>query len=102
MFGCSESESSSVSPQTIRLARVDYFAKQVATINSKMHTHLSWFKFHSKISDFGKPVTVVYCIFQPSGVHSLIPILFVKCRAVGLLDRLDGESVLYVSPCIDC
>ena len=40
-------------------------------------------------------------VFEVGGMHSLVPIQFVKCRTVSLVDKLDGESVLFLSPCID-
>ena len=42
-----------------------------------------------------------YDVFEVGGMHSLVPIQFVKCRTVSLVDKLDGESVLFLSPCID-
>ena len=96
---------STMSPQVARPARINYFAKHVATINGQTHTYLlvslSWFTLHPKSSDFGKPVMVCYYdVFEVGGMHSLVPIQFVKCRTVSLVDKLDGESVLFLSPCI--
>lgn len=76
---CSEHESV-VSPQVTRPARINYFAKHVATINGQTHTYLlvslSWFSLHPKSSDFGKPVMVCYYdVFEVGGIHSLVPIM---------------------------
>ena len=88
---------------TNRAARVDYFCKHIVNIQGVSRTivlvSLSWFKHHPKIAIFGKPITAWYNdLFEADGIHSLIPIEFIVCRCVALLD---GESVLYVSPCID-
>ena len=48
--------------------------------------------------DLGKPVTVWYDgLFEPTGIHSLIPVHLVKSRAVSAIDNLqesDQEPVL--------
>ena len=60
-------------------------------------TCLSWFKYHPQNTTFGKLLTVWYSdIFEIGGICSLIPVQFIKCRTVALVDKLDGESVLFV------
>ena len=91
---------------TARAAQVNFFCKHVVTINGQNKTNvlvcLSWFKYHSQNTTFGKPLTVWYRdVFEIGGVCSLIPVQFIKCRTVALVDKLDGESVLFVCPCVD-
>ena len=69
-------------------------------------THLlvsvSWFIYHPKNGDFGKPTTVwYYDIFESSGIYDLLPIQFIQGRSISLVDKLDGESVLFVLVCHD-
>ena len=41
---------------------------------------------HPKQTVFGKPVTVWYNnLFEPCGVHKLVPVQLIKCRSVFLL-----------------
>ena len=87
-------------------AQIDYFIKHTILIKETPVTHLlaspSWFKPHPKSSDFGKPLTVWYNdLFEPGGLHSYLPVQFLTNRTVSLVDRLDGESVLFVCPCIE-
>ena len=78
------------------------FHKHSVNVRGESHiiilVALSWFKYHPKNSDFGKPIND---LFENDGIHSLIPIDYIVCRCVALIDKLDGESVLFVSPCID-
>ena len=100
------SSSASADRTTTRAARVNFFCKHVVTINGQSKANvlvsLSWFKYHPHNTTFGKPLTVWYSdIFEIGGICSLIPVQFIKCRTVALVDKLDGESVLFVCPCID-
>ena len=53
---------------------------------------------------YGKPVTL-WCsdLFEDDNVYSIIPIQFVKSRAISLLLKASEyhESVLAVTPCVD-
>lgn len=94
------------SPMTERAACIDWFCKHTTVVNgkNKLHllAHLSWYKMHPKHSNFGKPVYVWYHdLFEDCGIYSLIPVQFIKCRSVALIDKLDGESVLFTTPVID-
>jgi len=40
-------------------------------------------------------------LWQSGTIHSFVPVQFIMCRCVSLVDRLDGESVLFVCPCVD-
>ena len=67
-----------------------------------MLTNLSWFLYHPKKNVFGKPITVWYNnLFEPCGVHTIVPVQLVKCRLVSVVDKLDHEDVFIVIPCID-
>lgn len=103
LFGpCSEQSGDVI----CRAARIQYFCKHTVTINGENKTHmlinLSWFLYHPKKDVFGKPITVWYNnLFEPCGVHTIVPVQLVKCRSVSLVDKLDHEDVFIVIPCID-
>ena len=89
-----------------RAARVNFMVQHSVIIGVKCFTHLllslSWYKYHPKMSIFGKPVTLWNCdIFEPSGLHSIIPIQFLQSRAVSVIEKVDSESVLFVCPCVE-
>lgn len=64
--------------------------------------YLSWYKFHHKMLSLGKPLTVWSPdIFEPEGVHSIIPIQMLKSRVVSLQTKIEDETVLIVSPCVE-
>ena len=89
-----------------RAAQINYFCKHNIEFESKTKTHLlvslSWFKPHTRNTDFGKPLGVWYHdLFELRGVHSVIPVQFLESRCVSLIDNLDGESVLFVCACMD-
>ena len=46
----------------------------------------------------GKPLTV-WCpdIFEPEGIHSIIPVQMFDSRVVSLLTKIDDETVLIVT-----
>lgn len=89
-----------------RVARINFICKHVADVHGVPKSHilvsLSWFKCHPKTTNFGQSVSVWYHdIFELETLHNLIPIHFVHSRCVALIDKLDGESVLFASPCVD-
>ena len=49
-----------------RAARINYFCQHTNTINGQNKTYilvnLSWFLYHPKYADFGKPITITYLI----------------------------------------
>lgn len=99
LFGMSASSSE-------RLAGVNFYCKHSATINGQNMVHLlanlSLFKIHPEHSTFGKPVLVWYHdLFEESGIYSLIPVQFIKCRSVAVIDKVNSESVLLTTPIID-
>ena len=101
MFGpCSEESGGDI----CRAARLHYFCKHSATINGENKTHimltkLSWFLYYPKKDMFGKPITVWYNnLFEPCGVHTIVPVQLVKCRSVCLVDKLDHEDVYICCP----
>lgn len=96
----------STSTTVVRPVRINSFCKHSLLIDGQNITHLlvllSWFRYHPKNNDFGKPTTVWYHdLFESFGIHSLIPVQFLRSRAVSLITKLDQESVLFVCPCID-
>jgi len=89
-----------------RTVRIDAFCKHVVEVHGEYKTHLlvslSWFRRHPKNTEFGKPTTVWYHdLFELYGIHSIIPVQFLRSRSVSLIQNLDGESVLFVCPCLD-
>lgn len=90
-----------------RAARVDFFCKHVVLVSGQRYVNflvcLSWYKVHSCSSQFGKPLSVFYDdLFEGDGIHSLIPLqYYIKCQSVSLLDKLNGETVRFFSPCIN-
>lgn len=89
-----------------RAARVEFFCKHTIEFQGVKQTttlaSLSWFKNHPKMAEFGNPITVWYHdLFEADGIHSLVPVQFIVCRCVAIVDKLDSESVLFVCPCID-
>ena len=90
----------------IRPAKINYFLCHNVYIDSVIHSHLlvylSWYKCHPKVNSIGNPVTVWYeDLFEPFGIHSIIPVQLISCRSVSLKQKLDGETVLFVCPCIN-
>ena len=88
-----------------RPVRINSFCKHSFSIDGESKTHLladvSWFKCHPKNTNFGKPTTVwYYDLFESPGIHTFLPVQFLQCRAVSLIDTLDNESVLFVCSCI--
>lgn len=97
------------SPQSSeqRPAKINYFAKHTVIINGEYHTHLlfsaSWFKRHYKVDAFGSPISLWECdLFDLPEVSSIIPVQFIRCRTVSLVDKLDDThgNVLFIVPCI--
>ena len=94
--------------KVLRVARINHFLLHRPTIADEDRTVLlmsvSWYKFHYKMLSLGKPLTVWSPdIFEPENIHSIIPVhvqLF-DCRVVSLLTKINGETVLIVSPCIE-
>ena len=89
-----------------RAANINYYCKHNIDVVGEAKTHLlvylSWFKPHSRNTDLGKPITVWYHdLVELCGIHSIIPVHCLESRCVSLVDTLDGESVLFVCPCID-
>lgn len=89
-----------------RAAKIDFFCKHDILCDGRTISHLlvslSWFKYHPENTKFGKPTSVwFHDIFEPDGIHTLIPIQFVKSRTISLIEKLDGQSVLFVCPCVD-
>lgn len=106
IFGISNVPGPRASTTLHRAERINYFCQHNVLIDGQNRSHLlvslSWFKFHPKCYEFGKPLPVwYYDLFESCGIHSLIPVQFLQCRSISLVDKLDGESVLIICPCID-
>ena len=107
MYGCAKSRTASSSMVVAkyssqeRAARVEKIFKHTVTIAGEVITHLfayvSWFESYPQPS-IGKPVSVWY----NNDTHiGFIPVQSIVCRTVTLVDDLDGQSVLFVVPCIE-
>lgn len=87
----------------LRAARIEKLYKHNIIVNSESKVHLlaylSWFKPHPQSSMFGKPVSVWYHDLYDS--YSFIPVHLLVSRSVSLIDNLNGESVLFIVPCVD-
>ena len=86
--------------------RINSFCKHTILLDGETKVHLlvslSWYKYHLKHAECGKPVTIWYHdLFESVGIHSLLPVHFLVSRSVCLLDKLDDESVLFLCPCIE-
>ena len=106
LFGLTNVPGSTAGKNVHRAVRINYFCQHNVLLDGQNKTHLlvavSWFKCHPKCHEFGKPLTVwYYDLFEACGIHSIIPVQFIHCRTISLIDKLDGESVLFVCPCID-
>ena len=89
----------------IKIARINYFCKHSVSIN-QVHKvilllNLCWLKEHPKSSIFGEPTTIWYTDLFESINYIFLPIQFVHCRAISLVEKLDGETVLYALPLVD-
>ena len=94
----------------LRVARINYFIQHNYLVNGVSHSQtlvsLLWFKYHPSHTILGKPLSI-WCpdLFEPNGLHSMLPISFVRCRCVSYVCSIkavpSNESVLIVSPCID-
>ena len=63
-----------------------------------------WFKQHPMADSYGSPISIWECdIFDIPEVSYIIPIQFIRCRTVSLVDKLNDTygTVLFVSPCVD-
>lgn len=87
----------------LRAARIDKLLKHTVTIIGEVKVHLlaslSWYKAHPRNESFGKPTSVWYHdLFEYCG---LVPIQLCISRAVTLIDKLNGEFVLFAVPCVE-
>ena len=65
-------------------------------------SNLSWFLYHPKNSQLGKPLSIWYHdLFEVRGMHSFLPVKPIKCRCVSVVDIIDNEEVFVTIPCID-
>jgi len=94
---------SAFQPTVSRAARVNKFCEHTAHIKGEAKTHLvaylSWYEEHPQKCACGKPVTIYYHnLFQHTG---FIPIQYITSRAISLVDELNGETVMFVVPCVE-
>ena len=105
VFGPSPGNCSSAQDQELRPAQSNYFAKDTVNMQGNICTHLlvslSWFKHHPLENLYGKPMSIWEPdLFEMAGVHSIIPVQFICCRAITLLDKVN-EYDPTVIPCVD-
>lgn len=90
-----------------RPVRINYFAQHMVKVDGKNVSHIlacvSWFKKHRDKDKLGKPITVWECdIFENRG-FSFIPMEYIVCRTVSLVDTIgtDGSHALIICPCVN-
>ena len=64
---------------------------------------MSWLKKHPHNTDYGKPITVWEPdTFETDSRYHIIPIQFIACRTVSLIDEIDGlGNALFIIPIIN-
>ena len=53
---------------------------------------------------YGKPITVwEHDLFELYGIYNILPVQFIKCRTVSLVDKVSETNLnaLLVCPCIE-
>ena len=90
-----------------RPIKINYFAAHVFEIDgqnrSQILVSVSWYKKHKDKDCFGKPITIWECDLFETSCFDLIPLAYVICRTVSLVDVLDttGSNALIICPCIN-
>ena len=110
LFGTPVASGVTLSMNPLRAARINFFFLHRITLHGEIYEHLlaslSWFLYHCEHNSKGKPNTV-WChdLFEPVGLHTLVPVQLIKCRVVSRVcsssGSVSGESVLLVCPCIE-
>ena len=88
----------------LRPARINYFASffipqkkdQPVIIAS-----VSWFQQHPNKNICGKPLTIWENEIFETTMSNLIPIQYIHCRTISLVDIVDVSNALIVCPCVD-
>ena len=76
-------------------------------VNDMQHTIISvcisWFKQHPHNTEREKPVTIREPdTFETDSQYHIIPIQFIACRTVSLIDEIGGlGNALFIIPCIN-
>ena len=70
---------------------------------SQILVSVSWYKKHKDKDCFGKPITIWECDLFETSCFDLIPLAYVICRTISLVDVLDttGSNALIICPCIN-
>ena len=112
LFGCSKTRSAASSmvitknPTSVeeKAARIETIIKHVANIHGEpiahLLAHVSWFEpcLDTQLESPGKPVSTW---FANDTCIGFIPFQFIISRAVTLVDDCNGQSVLFVTPCVE-
>lgn len=89
--------------ELLRAARVNNFLMSTVYINGTAYVFLlvslSWYHCHPKMLSLGKPLSVWCHNFDLC--HSIVPVQFVKHRAISLSIEVDSQSVLLTCPCVE-
>ena len=88
-----------------RPVRINYFAAHSIKVNGEDQPNIlvcvSWFQKHPLKDSCGKPLTVwEHDIFE-TGFLTLVPVRYIKCRTISLVDTVGISDALIVCPCID-
>ena len=90
----------------LRLALINYFCEHSIQLKGVHKVHLLfnllWFKTHPKRYSLGKPVTIWYYDLSENSIeYDFVPIQFVQCRSVTIIDKIDQETVILAVPVLD-
>lgn len=89
-----------------RLTRINYFCEHSIVVNGSHKVHLLinlfWLKSHPQKYSLGKPVTLWYQDLSECSIdYDFVPIQFVQCRSVTVVNKVCNESVILSVPVID-
>ena len=90
LFRSSDAEFESTEQRPVR---INYFAAHSIKVKDKFHSHVitavSWFKKHPLQDVYGKPLTVWEHEIFEIGFCTFVPIQFIKCRTISLVDSVN-------------
>ena len=88
-----------------RPVRIKHYIKASVVIgDSEPQDHLllavvSWYLPHTNKNVVGKPAQIwCYNKFESGGVHSFVPVRYLKCRCASSISTIMDETVLVVVP----
>lgn len=89
--------------ELLRAARINHFLTNTVYINGTvyvfMFVNLSWYRCHPKMLSLGKPLSIWCHNFDLC--HTIVPVKFVKHRAITLPIEIDSQCAIMCCPCIE-